>query len=57
MCKVFDPLVDVLDAYVEANRETWTFDAMHEALERAHGYLDDMERAIDADIAAEEADA
>ena len=52
MRKVFDPLIDVLDAYVEANGETWTFDAMHEALERAHNYLDDMERDIDAAIAA-----
>jgi hypothetical protein len=57
MHKVFDPLIDVLDAYVEANGETWTFDAMHEALARAHDYLLDMEREIDAGIAAEEADA
>lgn len=57
MCKVFDPLIDVLDQYVEAHPDTWTFDAMHEALARAHAYLDDMERDIDAAIAAEEADA
>lgn len=54
---IFDPLVDILDAYVDTHPETWTFAAMHEALARAQGYLEDMERDIDTDIAAEEADA
>jgi len=55
--KVFAPLTDLLQTYIDANPETWTFDAMHEALARAHDYLDGMERYIEQQIAIEEADA
>jgi hypothetical protein len=50
-------LSDTVFAYWDAHPHTWRMDATLAALDLARGFFEDLDRQMDADRAAEEADA